>query len=982
MRILAVILILTCEAAFASSLDRSVSQFHHTAWSTEDGAPSQITALAQTGDGYLWIGTARGLFRFDGVTFERYVPPPGVSLPGHNIYALQATRDGGLWVSFHPTGVAFVKNDSLTVFTRPEELPSAQVYTFAADADGRVWAGTHNGLELRVGSRWVPAGSDWNFPRERVWSLFVDRQGSLWVGAGSTVLVLRRGSRRFERTSVNVRIGVFKIWQTRDGTIWIAPRHAPMRSIDGKPSGWGGAMELNTAMVDRDGVLWAITPAIDGLVRVRFPERDSAVVETYEDITAKTSAVIFEDREGNVWLGTSKGLDRFRYSHFVPFALPPNVQALTLFPGLDGELYVASATSLRLFRIRGEEIAGIDVPSGLASVCREPGGDVWWGSAGGIYRQRGMNLEVFDSPPSFGVDVWIWEVIPDDERGGLWVSVGDHGLVHFKDGVWSRDVPRPPGLLERGPSATFRDPRGRTWFGYTESRAALLDGGRARLYTSADGIDIGRIRVIRGRGAEVWLGGELGLSLFRNGRFRSVLTAGGERFGTVTGIIETADGALWLNEMRGVIRLSPQEVRRIIEDPAYRASLQVFDFADGLRGSPQMNWTVSTAAETTDGRLWFATDNGLVWIDPARMALNRVPPTVIIRTLEADRHYPAAPGIVLPPRTDKVHFRYTATSLPIPERVAFRYRLDGVDEQWQDAGPRREAFYNRLGPGDYAFQVIASNNDGVWNEQGATLRFRVRPAWYQTQAFRVACAILIFLAIWALYRLRVRQIEAAAKARFDERLAERTRLAREIHDTLLQTIQGSKMVADDALDDTSDPARMRNTMQQLSGWLARAMAEGRAALNSLRSSTTETNDLLEAIQRATENAMVPRSMNVTVSATGDRREMHPIVRDEIYRIGYEAILNASAHSGASRLSVELEYAQNLLLRVKDNGSGIDAEVAEEGKPGHFGLQGMRERAARIDGKLTIASAKGAGTTITLVVPGGIAFRKERGGHVE
>jgi signal transduction histidine kinase len=456
-----------------------------------------------------------------------------------------------------------------------------------------------------------------------------------------------------------------------------------------------------------------------------------------------------------------------------------------------------------------------------------------------------------------------------------------------------------------------------------------------------------------------------------------VLDQDGKRLGTVTGIIETADGALWLNEMRGILRVSPQEVQRMLANPAHRSEIQVFDFNDGLRGSPQMNWTVSTAAQTTDGRLWFVTDNGLVWIDPRRMATNGLPPAVMIRSLEADRLYSPASAISLPPGTGNVHLRYTATSLSIPERVAFRYKLEGVDEQWQDAGSRREAFYNRLAPGNYTFRVIASNNDGVWNDRGATLRFDVQPAWYQTNAFRAACAMLALVSLWALYRLRVKQIEAAAHARFNERLSERTRLAREIHDTLLQTIQGSKMVADDALDAPSDPTRLRIAMQQLSGWLAQAMAEGRAALNSLRSSTTETNDLLEALQRAAESAMIPSSMSVTCSTSGETREMHPIVRDEIYRIGYQAILNAAAHSGASRLSIELEYTQNLMLRIEDNGSGIEPEIVELGKPGHFGLQGMRERAARIEGRLKISSAKGAGTIVSLLVPGGIAFRKER-----
>jgi signal transduction histidine kinase len=255
------------------------------------------------------------------------------------------------------------------------------------------------------------------------------------------------------------------------------------------------------------------------------------------------------------------------------------------------------------------------------------------------------------------------------------------------------------------------------------------------------------------------------------------------------------------------------------------------------------------------------------------------------------------------------------------------------------------------------------------------LDFNVAPAWYQTNWFRVLCVLSGVFIVVVLYRLRVRQIARSIGVRFDERLAERTRMARDLHDTFLQTLQGSKLVADDALEPSTDPIRMRRAMEQLSVWLGRATQEGRAALNSLRTATTQTNDLAEALRRVTEDGLIPSSMAVTFSVLGDAREMHPIVRDEIYRIGYEAIRNACTHSAASRLEVELRYANDLALRVCDNGTGIDPVIADRGKDGHFGLPGMRERAARIGGKLTLVSSSSSGTEIKLIVPGGMIFGK-------
>jgi signal transduction histidine kinase len=255
------------------------------------------------------------------------------------------------------------------------------------------------------------------------------------------------------------------------------------------------------------------------------------------------------------------------------------------------------------------------------------------------------------------------------------------------------------------------------------------------------------------------------------------------------------------------------------------------------------------------------------------------------------------------------------------------------------------------------------------------LDFGVTAAWYQTNWFRALCVIFAGFIVCLIHRLRVRQISRAIGARFDERLAERTRMARDLHDTFLQTIQGSKLVADHALKTTADPVRMRRALEQLSVWLERATQEGRAVLNSLRTATSQANDLGEALRRVTKDDLIPNSMAVTFSVAGDAREMHPIVRDEIYRIGYEAIRNACLHSGASQLEVELRYAHDLALRVSDNGIGIDPVTADRGKDGHFGLQGMRERAARIGGNLTLGSSSNSGTEIDLVVPGDIIFRK-------
>jgi signal transduction histidine kinase len=517
---------------------------------------------------------------------------------------------------------------------------------------------------------------------------------------------------------------------------------------------------------------------------------------------------------------------------------------------------------------------------------------------------------------------------------------------------------------------------GRVWFGYGDGTIILLDEGRIQTIFSAADSPVGSVNTINGRGHHVWVGGTLGLVFFDRDRFRPIISADAKGFGSVMAIEESHDGTLWFAENRGVIQISASEVRQAIDDSTYRVKYRAFDSFDGLPGVFAGTTVRPIEIQGMDRKLWFAASDGIAWIDPAGIFTNAVPPPVLIRSLRADgKQLDSLANLNLPPRTANLQITYTALSLAVPARVRFRYRLEGVDKDWQDAGTRREAFYTRLGPGEYHFRVIACNNDGVWNEEGAHLDFNIAPAWYQTKWFLALCTAIGLLMVWALYRVRVRQIAKAIGVRFDERLAERTRIARDLHDTLLQTIQGSKLVADSALKQSTDPLRMRGALEQLSIWLGRATEEGRAALNSLRTSTTEANDLAEAFRRAIEDCRTENSMEASFSVVGGTREMHPIVRDEVYRIGYEAIRNACVHSQASKLQVTLTYDEELGVCVSDNGVGIDPLVAERGKQGHFGLQGMRERAARIAGKLTVTSAPSSGTEIKLVVPGKIIYRK-------
>jgi signal transduction histidine kinase/ligand-binding sensor domain-containing protein len=996
-----VLCVLLCAPAFSLDLDRNVSQFHRTFWSENDGAPSEITALAQTVDGYLWIGSARGLFLFDGVRFEEYKPQPGVELPSHSIYSLMATPDGGLWVAFEPNGLGLLKDGSLTVFTRPEELPDSPVHCFARDHDGRIWAGTETGLVLRQGTRWIKIGHDWNFTPEVIRYVLVDREGTLWVATVKIVAHLKRGSKTFELDGP-VGTGVTTLAQAKDGRMWFADdgsfevRLVPMGERSSNAEGPAVAEDgLHDLLFDREGALW-ITRMNSGIVRIRYPDRlgkrklgahdhELESFDAKDGFSGGFAYNLFEDREGNIWVGCSKGLIRFRHNAIVPVSPPQGYQKLVLHGEEDGEIWIGAVNGGHLLHIRGESLLVEKVGGRTSSVFRDSNGDIWWGCDTGIWRQRGTKFDYFPMPKGAEPPQFMYEIFPSRDDGALWLRIGDFGTVHFKRGVWNLSG-RPKGVPLVGPSASYDDPSGRVWLGFDAGQVYVLDGEKVTSYAQNDGLDIGRIKVIRGRGQHIWVGGELGLLFFSGGRFRRVAVADAAQFGAICGIIQTADGGLWLNEMSGIVRIPPEEIRQFAADPNHRVKYRRFDYLDGLPGAPQMSFTNSTAVEASDGRLWFATGNGLAWIDPAHLVKNVVPPPVAILSIgnEKGRHTKSS-GAKFASGTHTVEIDYTALSLSIPERVEFRYKLEGVDTDWQNAGTRRQANYSNLGPGPYRFRVLACNNDGVWNEAGAFLDFSITPAYYQTLWFGLTCAAAFLGLLWALYRYRLHQIGQQFNVRLEERVNERTRIARELHDTLLQSFHGLLFRFQAARNML--PRRPEEAMQALDGAIERteqAIAEGRGAIQGLRSEPSAHCDLEHLLTAMGQELAVSEDANLEpatfrVTVEGNRQALSPILQDEVYRIARELLRNASQHARARRIEAEIRYDDRLFrLRIRDDGKGIDPRVLQEGGcAGHWGLPGIRERAKQICAQLDIWSEAGAGTEIELTIPAAVAYTKPR-----
>jgi len=764
-------LALACSYSAAFDSDRTIAQFAHTAWGAKDGAPNVVTALAQSVDGYLWLGSPEGLYRFDGIVFERYQPQSGGPFPVRTVGSLLALSNGDLWIGFQSGGVSLLRNGNATNYTVRDGVPNGGISGFAQDREGTIWAATDSGLARLEGNRWKDVGKDWNFPGKSAHAVFLDRQGTLWVSTEDTLVFLPPGARRFQPTGI--RVGqVTQIAQAASGKLWMAEtsrsvRPIPLSDKRRPPDETEVQVGSQGILFDNDDALW-ITSLGDGLRRSPAPELLRGRIKEFstavESFTARDGLsddyvrAILEDREGNFWVGTNNGLDRFRKTNLVPVILPFKVDQPVWVSGDAGDVLGHDLLGYGVRVHGGHANRDHPIPSQARSAYRDTSGAIWWLCLDAIYRYDAGNYTRIALPPSFPKPyLGPPPQATEDGSGALWLSAGKEGVFYRKKGVWYR-LETASEFAKLSPTTAFTDWMGRAWFGYHGGTIILLkDESIQRVFLPADS-PVGDVGVINGRGRHIWVGGEFGLAFFDGNGFRRVVPADAETFGWVIGVEETSNGSLWLAKTRGVIEIAATEIQKVLGDPSYRVKYRIFDSFDGLPG------ILTRAIQGTDGKLWFSATGGIVWVDPANISTNALSPPVLIRSVRANgRQSGSLTNLALPPRTTDLQIGYTALSLVVPEKVRFRYRLEEVDRDWQDAGTRREAFYTRLGPGEYHFQVIACNNDGVWNDEGAHLDFNIKAAWYQTIWFRGFYVLAFFTLLWAIYQMRVHQLQEQEK---------------------------------------------------------------------------------------------------------------------------------------------------------------------------------------------------------------------------
>jgi len=964
----------------------AMSQYISDSLGAENGfMGGQVNAITQTSDGYLWIGAEKGLFRFDGRRFVdvRQLNPTLSHLPP--VIGLTEDAVGDMWIRLLGTGVLHYHagkfenalSDSatpasnvtamskanksgilLSSLLRPafrysaggvETLkfrnlpPNLLILSLAEASDGRVWMGTRdNGLFYLSNGDAVAITE--GLPDKKINCLLTTSDGKLWIGTDNGV-AFWDGNRIVESSiQPSLRhLQVLTMTQDRNANLWIGSAH--------------GLLRLNARGVS-------------------MPSKQDRLFD--KEITA-----LFEDREGNLWAGDTDGLERLRDGAFVTYSTSENLPAESngpIYIDADDRAWFAPSSG-GLYWMKDETIGhvtsggiGNDIVYSLAGQEDE----LWAG------RQRGGLTHLRHSGSTFTAETYTMEQglaqnsiysVHENRDGSVWAGTLSGGVSRLKDGKFTT-FKSADGLGSNTVASIEEDPDGTMWFA-TPAGLTSLSKSQWHTYTQKDGLpseDV--ICLVHDSQGVLWIGTANGLAAMTGNHISTAHEAPESLQEPIFGIAEDKSGYLWIATANHVLRVKRSH---FLLDQLRSDDVHEYGPVDGLLGNAGVRRDRSVIKDN-HGRVWFSLNRGISVAEPGQLKGDSAPAITHIEMVSADGNPIDLQGMPrIPSSQQRIVFAYTGLSLTVPDRVQYRYRLDGFDHDWSEPVSARQAIYTNLDPGPYRFRVIASNSYGQWNGSEATLNFRIQPAFWQAWWFQLLSLLALTCVVWIFYRLRMHQMAKQLNVRFEERLTERMRIAQELHDTLLQGLLSASMQLHVATDQVADNSPAKPLLARVLQLMGQVVEEGRDALRGLRSSARDAFNLEQAFSHVPQELPTQQGIAFRVIVDGQPRPLHPVIRDEVYRIGREALVNAFRHAHASSIEVEVQYtASDLRILVRDDGSGIDPQVLRSGREGHWGLPGMRERAERIEAKLKVWSRSAAGTEIELIVPGNVAYPHQPG----
>ena len=965
-------IVVTCHAAAAAApavTPSLLTGFTLTSWTQKDGLGSAlIWSVVQDDLGYLWLGTDSGAVRFDGVRFVPWDTLARVPNPTASVRTVVAAADHTLWFGLgEPGGIVALENGRVRSYGVADGLPEGVVSTIAEEPDGTLWAGGRFGLRRLVSDRWEAA--DQGLPQGLVNEISIEDDAVIVATASG---VFRRGRSESTFTHVGSQYANARsVARDSLGQLWVTDPISGATTVEGD-----GAVVLSglrgrgaRLMHDSRGNLWVGTGG-QGLWRLRPDAHPSArILERTSTATGLSDdgvTQMTEDREGNIWVATRDGLDRLTPHKMTPITDLGIVNAVEA--TRDGRVWVGTVDAIVPFvngRV-GSPGSSIPLPNPpLAAMQSDRSGTLWVATATSLMRLTADRLQPV---PLRGVAVSDLTDLTGDGAGGLWLHDSARGLLHWRDGVLT-PAPLPAKLATAGVLASLTDRDGRAWFSFDQGSIAAIEvSGRVTVYGETDGLSAGPYRALHqdATGA-MWLGGDRGLTRFEEGTFTTLAITPTMPIRRVVGITDDGRRALWLAiDAQGLVRLSRDELTTALADRSHTIQYAAYDKVDGSAGTSRW-FGHKGAVRSADGQLWFVAGRGVTVVDPEALAADRPSDdTVHIEGAVADgQRLSAASAQTLGPGIARVQIDYTVLDLTSPQKRRFRYRLDGFDADWVDAGTRHSAFYTNLPPRSYTFQVMATNGDGVFTGSASQWPFVIRPAFYQTWwFFAITAASVAFIigASWRLHVLRMRR-------QFSLLVGERARLSREVHDTLLQSMFGYALQFDSLarLVSSADP-QLGAHLQQLRLQVEDDIREARQSIWNLRSPRLEAHDLPSSLKDTIDRAIASTELALSFEVKGAAHRAPSQVEEQLLRIGSEAVSNVVRHASARHLRVALDYSpSDITLIVSDDGLGFEARSKLDAE-GHFGLTSMRERAESAGGTLRIDSEPGTGTTVTVRAP--------------
>ncbi len=966
-----VLLCVLSRGALALDPRKSLTQYSRLVWTQQDGLPQDtIRAIAQTTDGYLWLGTDEGLARFDGYEFVVFDKTNG-DLPGNSITALASAGDGALWIGTS-NGLAEYRGQQFHTYTVKQGLPDNAITALYQDHGGPLWIVAGVYLSRFQDGKFTNYAPDADLPVTSVRQISEDRHHDLWVAGFSRVVKMSGGQfvTVIDPKGLNGEIVTCMV-AGRDGSFWLGGSEGIIwRSPTGEIRRYGVRDGLpdklvRAVWVDRDGTLWAGTNL--GLARLE----GGRFVAPRDQDSRNIVRCLFEDREGNLWVGSNSGLTRYRDDILTVYGKSeglPSDDPNAVFQDHKGRIWVGFHDSgLMLFSSQPYRVYTTreGLPNNEVFSIRETrGGDLLIGARGGLVRMHGDTFTTYIPPDPLG-RVNVFDAM-EDATGRIWLATPG-GLDELVGNRILTVVPSAP-LLTSSAVTLCQGSDGSVWAGTYGKGLWRIRGKETRLFTTEDGLSSDEIRSLyQDPNGTLWIGTfGGGLNALRDGKFQHFTKKDGLLSDNVTDVADDGD-SLWLSTTRGICRVSKRQLGEFTAHQRARLEPVNYGVEDGLRSaSCSPSFPIGSGGNrTSDGRIWFTTSRGLAVFDPSARTQAVLSPAAQVVEMKVDEQpVDLAHFAKLGPRIERIQIRYAGIHLSAPERVRYSVRLEGLDKDWRPFGSRRVIDYNSLRHSRYRFLVKAEVPGAPSSEQSYS--FEVLPRFYETAWFRLLGAVMLVALAWAVYQLRLRQI----RSRFALVLEERARLAREIHDTLAQGFVGISSQLDAVamcMPDETTPAR---TFLDLARRMARhSLTEARRSVMDLRASALEGQNLAAALESGTRVWTAGSGVDVDVNITGTPGVLPDEMEQHLLRIAQEAVTNVLKHAGASKIWVKLHMeARKLYLRIQDNGHGFEQDGVFLSRAGHFGLIGMRERAERLGGELHLESHRGEGTEVEVKVP--------------